>query len=92
MLLYGSYARDDFREDSDIDIMILVDLDDPAIKAADRQLSDVTFEINFDHDAMIMPIVQNEALFDPLGRRISVLQPNQQRGDRTLCSMNSMIE
>ena len=64
VILYGSYARGDFREDSDIDIMILVDLDDPAIKAAGRQLSDVTFEINFDHDVMIMPIVQNESFFD----------------------------
>lgn len=64
VILYGSYARGDFREDSDIDIMILVDLDDPEIKAVGRKLSDVTFDINFDHDVLIMPIVQNEAFFD----------------------------
>ena len=31
ILLYGSYARGDFRPDSDIDIMILVDLSDDEI-------------------------------------------------------------
>lgn len=64
VILYGSYARGDFREDSDIDIMILVDLDEQAIKAAGRKLSDVTFDINFDHNVQIMPIIQNEAFFD----------------------------
>ena len=61
IILYGSYARGDFREDSDIDIMILVDLDDSEIKATGRRLSDVTFDINFDFDVLIMPIVQNAA-------------------------------
>ena len=28
VILYGSYARGDYREDSDIDIMILVDMDE----------------------------------------------------------------
>ena len=32
MILYGSYARGDFRPDSDINIMILVDLPDGHIR------------------------------------------------------------
>ena len=28
VILYGSYARGDYREDSDVDVMILVDLTD----------------------------------------------------------------
>ena len=59
VILYGSYARGDFRPDSDIDIMILVDLDDQEIKDRGHSLSDVTFEYNFDNDIMIMPIVKN---------------------------------
>ena len=31
VMLYGSYARGDYRKDSDIDIMILLDLDDMEI-------------------------------------------------------------
>ena len=32
VILYGSYARGDFKTDSDIDIMILVDLDEKKFK------------------------------------------------------------
>ena len=59
VILYGSYARGDYREDSDIDIMVLVDLDDAAIKQKGRALSDLTYDYNFDHDVMIMPQVVN---------------------------------
>ena len=63
VILYGSYARGDFNEDSDIDIMILVDLDDMEIKEYRNQLSDVTFNYNYDNDILIMPIVKNLAHF-----------------------------
>lgn len=59
IILYGSYARGDFRPDSDIDIMILVDLSDEEIRKKGRLLSDMTFDYNFDNDLEIMPIVQN---------------------------------
>lgn len=32
IILYGSYAREDFRPDSDVDIMILLDMSDLDIK------------------------------------------------------------
>ena len=33
VILYGSYARGDFRPDSDVDIMILLDMSDLDLKA-----------------------------------------------------------
>ena len=33
IILYGSYARGDFRSDLDVDIMILLDLSDLELKA-----------------------------------------------------------
>ena len=59
IILYGSYARGDFRPDSDIDIMILVDLSDDEIRSRGHMLSDLTFDYNFDNDLKIMPIVKN---------------------------------
>ena len=59
IILYGSYARGDFKPDSDIDIMILVDLSDDEIKRKGHVLSDLTFDYNFDNNLEIMPIVKN---------------------------------
>ena len=36
IIVYGSYARGDFRENSDIDIMILVKMSDEEIKNEDQ--------------------------------------------------------
>ena len=64
VILYGSYARGDFRADSDIDIMVLVDLADEEIREKGHDLSNVTFEYNFDNDLTIMPIVKNSDHFN----------------------------
>ena len=58
VILYGSYARGDYTESSDIDIMILVDSTEDTIKQKGRMVSDITFDFNLDHDIMIMPIVK----------------------------------
>jgi len=59
VILYGSYARGDYNNDSDIDIMILVDEEDEKINAYRMQLSDKTFDFNFENDIQVMPIVKN---------------------------------
>lgn len=64
VILYGSYARGDFNEHSDIDIMLLVDLSDEEIKKYADQVTDVTFDMNLDNDIMIMPIVKNVEHFN----------------------------
>lgn len=64
VILYGSYARGDFEPDSDIDIMILVDLTDQEIVDKGHLLSDMTFEYNFDTNLRIMPIVKNSDHFN----------------------------
>ncbi len=63
VILYGSYARGDFTMDSDIDIMILVDISDDEIKQHAEALSDFTFDMNLEYDVMLMPIVKNQEHF-----------------------------
>lgn len=58
MILYGSYARGDFKPDSDIDIMILVDMPEQEIEKKGRRLSEITFEYDSDFELTIMPIVK----------------------------------
>ncbi len=63
VILYGSYARGDFREDSDVDIMILLDLSDLELKAYSQQLSYMTYDFNLDHELDIKPIAKSEEHF-----------------------------
>lgn len=64
IILYGSYARGDFRKDSDIDIMILLDLSELDLKEYSQQLSYITFDFNLDNDLDIKPIAKSQAHFD----------------------------
>ena len=62
IILYGSYARGDFRPDSDVDIMILVDMSDLELKAYAQQLSYMTYDFNMDNDLDIKPIAKSEEM------------------------------
>lgn len=63
VILYGSYARGDYTKDSDIDIMILLDLTDMEIKKYRHELSGLTYDFNMDHDIDIKPIAKSEEHF-----------------------------
>ena len=45
VILYGSYARGDYRDDSDIDIMVLLDLEEMDIKKYRHELSGATYDL-----------------------------------------------
>ena len=51
IVLYGSYARGDYRSNSDIDIMILTDLRDKIVSVA--------FDIELENGIIISPVIKN---------------------------------
>jgi len=63
VILYGSYARGDFKSDSDVDIMILLDMSDLDLKVYSQQLSYMTYDFNLENDLDIKPIAKSEAHF-----------------------------
>ena len=64
IIFYGSYPREDFRPDSDVDIMILLDMSDLELKAYAQQLSYMTYDFNMDNDLDIKTIAKNEEHFN----------------------------
>ena len=63
VILYGSYARGDYTKDSDVDIMLLVDLDETELDTFSDALSELGFDYNVEHDIWMMPIVKNKKSF-----------------------------
>ena len=59
VILYGSYARGDFHAESDVDIMILVDLPEEKLNAFSDEVSELGFDYNVEHDIWFMPVVRN---------------------------------
>ena len=64
VILYGSYARGDFRSDSDIDVMILVDTYSAGVSPLEKKICDVTYDFNEAYGTDIMPVVQSNTHFD----------------------------
>ena len=60
VILYGSRARGDFREDSDYDIMVLVDQPiEEARHLWSEKLMEVDWIYNERYDMLIMPVIVN---------------------------------
>ena len=61
IILYGSYARGDYKSDSDIDIMILTDLTNEEMAKYREKVIDIAYDIEFDNnfDIEINPLLKN---------------------------------
>jgi len=64
VILYGSYARGDYSEDSDIDLMILLKMTDMRIKEYANELMDITYEFNVNYNLEINPIAKDKVEFE----------------------------
>ena len=64
IILYGSYARGDNRENSDIDIMVLTTLTDDEIDKIETSIFDLAFDFQMEYDIDISVIVKNEDHFN----------------------------
>ena len=63
IVVYGSYARGDYNNNSDVDIMILVDLSEAQIKKRFNDVCDLAFDYELKYGIVISPLVKNEEHF-----------------------------
>lgn len=64
IVMYGSYARGDFRENSDIDLMILVGTPEERISVFADRVSDRSFDYLMEYGINISAVIKNEKHFD----------------------------
>lgn len=64
MIVYGSYARGDYTENSDIDILILVNSPEVEIKKYEDQVIDYAFDLELEYGKCLSPIIKNQEVFD----------------------------
>ena len=64
VIVYGSYARGDYSEFSDIDVMLLVSLGDEDIKKISDQISDLAFDFMMKYGVDISPVITNTVHFN----------------------------
>lgn len=63
VILYGSCARGDFAADSDIDIMVLLDVRQEEIGDARKKILDVSDQIDLEYDVVLAPVIQSWQLY-----------------------------
>lgn len=73
IILYGSYARGDYDDKSDIDIIVLVDEED--IKKYDKQILRINVDLSLRYDVDLSVVVENKTEFD-LNRGVIPLYKN----------------
>lgn len=64
ILLYGSYARGDYNKSSDIDIMILTDLNSQEINSYSNEIWEKCADIEIDKGIVITPLIRNIEEFE----------------------------
>ena len=63
IIMYGSYARGDFNEYSDLDIMVLAGYDKDDESQLESQINRIANKASLDHDITVCMLLNNERLF-----------------------------
>lgn len=70
VILYGSYAKGNFNKNSDIDIMILTDMNEDEIKKYRNIIREIACNIEIENDIVISPLLRN---IEKYNNRIDVI-------------------
>ena len=64
VIVYGSYARGDYNEHSDVDIIILTTLTDEEIEKTETLIFDLAFDYQMEYGVDISVVVKNKDQFE----------------------------
>ena len=64
VILYGSYARGDYDSESDIDIMIMVDMSREELSAYRREVNDFCTDLDLQYNVLLSSKLQSKPFFN----------------------------
>lgn len=64
VVLYGSYARGDYDEESDVDVMIIADMSNEEIRSFAKLFSDYSLDIDLKYNIVLSLMLQDKATYD----------------------------
>lgn len=80
VILYGSYARGDYTEDSDIDIMVRVNLPKSQLVSYRRHFSHLGSDLGLEHDVLVSIHLQDNETFQQYRRHLPFYQNVDREG------------
>ena len=82
LILYGSYARGDYRDDSDLDLLVLVDKD-KITRSDQKRIKYPLYEIEFETGTIISPLIFSRKDWE-MNHRITPFYENVAREGKIL--------
>ena len=64
IILYGSYARGDYDDESDVDIMVLADVRDDEIDKLEHEIDKVSSDVSLENGVTVCVMLYNKRLFE----------------------------
>lgn len=81
-ILFGSYARNDADEGSDIDVLFLVDVPRHTIAERNWEVGEAAADLLLEHGVVVSPIVENRAYFHRQANVLPFFKNIQREGVR----------
>ena len=82
--LYGSYTRGDFDSESDVNIMVLVDLPKDKLSSYRRKVSDLSFVLDLKYDVLLSIKLQDKETFQKFAEVLPFFKNIIREGKRVL--------
>jgi len=64
VILYGSYAKGDFDEESDIDVMIVVDMNEANLRHYEALFTEFSSNASLENEVLVVPLLCDKARFE----------------------------
>ena len=78
--VYGSYARGEYGEESDIDIAIFTNVEPGEFYLLIDKISEITFEYNVKYDIILSPVFQNVGQYNRMVNALPYYQSIRKEG------------